>query len=334
MTRKIDGIDPELRTPLMVLSEIMDLLLGTELDPDQRELAETGRAAAEDLAQRLDRLLDSSPSPAAGRIPAGAAPRRPQPLKVLLAEDNPLNRKLVVSILHNRGHRVVVAQNGREAVETARKEPFDLILMDIQMPVMDGFEATRRIRAMEQETGAPRTPVVAVTAHVLEEEKDRCFCMDMDGFVGKPIRREEFLDTVEGIVGVAPVEEPLEPVEEEKAVLDRPKFMSIVGGNMELVKELIILYWESLPNQMTQLREALDAGDAKGCRYYAHALKGMSLNLSARQTADIALEMELLGRGGDLSTAEEVWGRLSASVDRLREATDGILAEVEESPPG
>jgi len=334
MTRKIDGIDPELRTPLMVLSEAIDRLLETELDPDQRELAETGKTAVEDLAQRLDRLPDSSPSPAPGRLPAGEAPRRPQPLKVLLAEDNPLNRKLVVSILRNRGHRVVAAQNGREAVETARKESFDLILMDIQMPVMDGFEATRRIRAMERETGVPRTPVVAVTAHVLEEEKDRCFYMDMDGFVGKPIRRDEFLDTVEGIAGVAPVEETPEPVEEEKAVLDRPQFMSIVGGSTELVKELIILYWESLPNQMTRLREAMDAGDAKGCQYYAHALKGMSLNLSARQTADIAMEMELMGKAGDLSLAEEVWGRLSASVDRLREATDGLLAEVENPPPG
>ncbi len=331
MSRKTDGIDPELRTASMVLSEVMDLLLGTELDPEQRELAETGKAAAEDLAHRLDRILDSSPPPAPARDPAGAASRHPQPLKVLLAEDNPLNRKLVVSILHNRGHGVVVAQDGREAVEAARKESFDLILMDIQMPVMDGFEATRRIRAMEGETGAPRTPVVAVTAHVLEEEKDRCFYMDMDGFVGKPIRREEFLDTVEGIVGVKPLDETPEAVEAEKTVLDRPAFMSIVGGNMELVKELIDLYWESLPNQMTRLREALDAGDAKECRYWAHALKGMSLNLSARQTADIAAEMEQLGKSGDISPAEEVWQRLTAAVDRLREATDGILAELEDA---
>ncbi len=334
MTRKIDGIDPGLRTLLTVLSEVIDLLLETELDPDQRELAETGKAVAEDLAQRLDRLPDRPHAPGPAPNAAGNESRRPPPLKVLLAEDNLLNQKLVVSILHNRGHRVVVAQNGREAVEFARKEPFDLILMDLRMPVMDGLEATRQIRAREEETGAPRTPVVAVTAHVLEEEKDRCFCMDMDGFVGKPIRRNEFLDTVEGVVGVKPVEETMEPVEEGNAVLDRATFMSIVGGNMELVKELIGLYWDSLPNQMAKLREALDAGDAKGCQYWAHALKGMSLNLSARQTADIALEMELMGKNGDLSGAEEIWHRLAASVDRLREATDGILAETDGTEPG
>lgn len=321
MSRNKTKTDPGIHTSLTVLSEVVDRLLATALDLHQRELAETGKTAVEDLRSHL-----LSPN----QLAAGDEGNRPEPLKVLMAEDNPLNQKLVVSILRNRGHAIVVAGNGQEAVDAAGKESFDLILMDIQMPVMDGFEATRRIRAREQETGAPRTPIVAVTAHVLEEEKHRCLCMGMDAFVGKPIRRAEFIETVEGIVKAEPVGKKTEGVkeEEEKAVLDRATFMSIVGGSMELVTELIGLYWQSLPNQMANLREALDAGDAKGCQYWAHAIKGMSLNLSARQTAGIALEMELMGKTGDLAAAEDAWLRLSASADRLREATDALLAEV------
>ncbi len=263
--------------------------------------------------------------------------RPPCRMKFLLAEDNPMNQKLVISILCNRGHEVVVAGNGREAVAAARREPFDLILMDIQMPVMDGLEATRQIRAMEEETGTPRTPVVAVTAHVLPEEKERCFSIGMDGFLGKPIRRNEFLSAVEafGRAASASDGETKETlVDKDKAVLDRPAFMSIVGENMDLVKDLIDLYWQSLPKQMANLREALDAGDAVQCRFWAHALKGMSLNLSARQTADIALEMELIGKSGDLAAGEDIWQRLTAAVDRLQQATDGILAEIADADSG
>jgi len=335
--RDPSDIGSQIGGPLSVLADVLDLLLETGLNAEQRELAETGKAAVDELADRLDRMLEKTEPSTPKERSAGGNPSKailpeptdrkcacPEPLRILLAEDNPLNQKLVVSLLRNRGHHVTVAGNGRKAVTAARGGGFDLILMDIQMPVMDGLEATRRIRAMEEETGAPRTPIVAVTAHVLAEEKERCFSHGMDAFVGKPIRRDDFLSTVEGIRGGVPAEN----AEASGAVLDPSALMSIAGGNKELVKELVGLYWQSLPKQMAQLREALDAGDASQCRYWAHALKGMSLNLSAHQTADIALEMELAGRDGDLSAVEDMWQRLSASVDRLQQATDRILADI------
>jgi HPt (histidine-containing phosphotransfer) domain-containing protein len=155
--------------------------------------------------------------------------------------------------------------------------------------------------------------------------------MEMDGFVGKPIRRRDFLATVERIAGAPRVNGGAERDEtspEERAILDRSTLMSIVGGNRELIAELVDLYWQSLPKQMANIRGALDEGNADQCQYWAHALKGMSLNLSARQTADIALEMELMGKGGDLSAGEALWQRLSAAVDRLRRTTDGMLEDL------
>ncbi len=354
MTREKKGGYPpsirpaDLRASLNILTGVMGKMMETDLDPVQRDLMETGKAAAEDLMDRLNGLPDCGAAPEA---PAPTAPSsgqaRPVPnapceeperrMSILLAEDNPLNRKLVVSLLRGRGHHAVVATNGREAVDYVRKAPFDLILMDIQMPVMDGFEATRLIREWERETGADRTPVIAVTAHVLEEEKERCFAMEMDGFVGKPIRRRDFLATVETIAGPSPLNRGAERDESPpggRAILDRSALMSIVGGNRELIAELVDLYWQSLPKQMANIREALDDGNADQCQYWAHALKGMSLNLSARQTADIALEMELLGKEGDLSAGEAVWQRLRAAVDRLRRATDGMLNEMDLAGPG
>lgn len=338
--------DSDIRTSLTVINSVMDMMLETDLNIQQRELMEMGKAAVKDLVSRLDKLagragddIDNIPTDEDDSAPDDAPTAGDQPprrMKLLLAEDNEMNQRLVVSILRNRGHDVVVANNGKEALEAAQREPFDLILMDIQMPVMDGLEATRQIRAIEASTGARKTPIVAVTAHVLNEEKERCQAIGMDGFVGKPIRRDEFLSTAESFCK-APLEETAakaadsrDTTKNETPVLNRDAFMSIVGSNMELVRELIDLYWQSLPKQMVSLRDALDAGDATQCRYWGHAIKGMSLNLSAIQVADIAYEMEMMGKNEDLTGAEDAWERLTASVERLQKATDTILNEMPE----
>jgi signal transduction histidine kinase/DNA-binding response OmpR family regulator len=155
---------------------------------------------------RQSELLDAivtavgSPEPAAS-TPA-PAPRRPatgRSLRVLLAEDNKVNQRLAVRLLEKRGHRVAVVDNGRDAVATAIAQPFDLILMDVQMPEMDGFEATAALRAAERGTGQ-RRPIVAMTAHAMKGDRERCLLAGMDEYLAKPIQPAEFFDLIERIL--------------------------------------------------------------------------------------------------------------------------------------
>jgi CheY-like chemotaxis protein len=123
-------------------------------------------------------------------------------LRVLLAEDNPVNQKVATRLLERRGHEVTVANNGLEAISLAEQDAFDLILMDVQMPEMDGLEATARIRAIQKESGV-YVPIIAMTAYAMTGDREKCLNAGMDGYVNKPINPEEFVATVEGMVGSA-----------------------------------------------------------------------------------------------------------------------------------
>ncbi|HNX19260.1 MAG TPA: response regulator, partial [Acidobacteriota bacterium] len=120
-------------------------------------------------------------------------------LRVLLAEDHPVNQKLVVRLLEKVGHSVAVAANGRLAVEAWEREPFDVILMDVQMPEMDGFEATLRIRAAEHGTDR-HIPIIAMTAHAMKRDRDGCLAVGMDGYVAKPVQAVELFELIDAIV--------------------------------------------------------------------------------------------------------------------------------------
>ena len=129
---------------------------------------------------------------------------RPRGLRILLAEDNLVNQTLVVRLLEKRGQNVQVASNGREALEKLKNADFDLVLMDIQMPVMGGFEATAAVREMEKGTGK-HIPIVALTAHAVNGDRERCLAMGMDGCMAKPIRPEELFEQIESLIPSVPL---------------------------------------------------------------------------------------------------------------------------------
>ena len=135
----------------------------------------------------------SRPSIAQRRARAAA-----QPLRILLAEDNPVNQEVAVHLIERRGHSVIVAENGRQAIEAIERHKFDLVLMDVQMPEMGGLEATRIIREKEKGSGQ-HLPIIAMTAHAMQGDREQCLEAGMDGYLAKPIDPKTFLQTVEGI---------------------------------------------------------------------------------------------------------------------------------------
>jgi CheY-like chemotaxis protein len=154
---------------------------------DQRELLSAiGRVLAREPGQRA--ALPSS------MLPTDVPARR---LHILLAEDNAVNQRLAASLLERRGHKVTIAANGREALSALTAQPFDVVLMDVQMPEMGGFEATAAIRALEQARKARRLPIIAMTAHAMKGDRERCLAAGMDNFVNKPIDAVKFIELVE-----------------------------------------------------------------------------------------------------------------------------------------
>jgi len=141
---------------------------------------------------------DADGSPLAAREALGTSQRR---LRILVAEDSPVNQKLMVRLLEKWGHTVVVAHNGREALAALDEQRFDAVLMDIQMPEMDGFEATAAIRTQEETTG-PHVPIIAMTAHAMQGDRERCLEVGMDGYVAKPIRARELFEAIESLTPV------------------------------------------------------------------------------------------------------------------------------------
>jgi CheY-like chemotaxis protein/HPt (histidine-containing phosphotransfer) domain-containing protein len=254
---------------------------------------------------------------------------RGKSLKVLVAEDNPVNRKLAASILQRAGHNAILVTNGKEAVDAVTREQFDVVLMDVQMPVMGGFEATRLIREHE-ETSGTRTPIIAVTAHAMKGDREACFAAGMDGFVPKPIQSTKLLEMVDrlasGSMRVATAETamraltaPTEVVDNsDSATLDEVALMKLVSGNRALAGELAGLFLEDLEPRVTEITAAVDGRDAERLRMGAHALAGSALTLKAGLVATAARVLETIGRSGELGESPLALVNLNSAVTRLR----------------
>lgn len=237
-------------------------------------------------------------------------------MRILLAEDNLVNQRLAVKILEKMGHAVSVAANGKIAVEYQENEMFDLILMDVQMPEMDGLEATKAIREREKGTNS-HIPILAMTAYAMKEDKERCVEAGMDGYLSKPIDAQELFDTIENLLGVpnlAPwTGNSAEPAVDKAQILDR------MGGDKELIREVVALFLDDSPKLLEQMREAIRQGDANGLQKLAHTLKGSVGNFSAKAAVQAALDLEDMGKTGDISQATGTFELLEQEIARVRE---------------
>ena len=234
----------------------------------------------------------------------GAGPARA--LRVLLAEDAIVNQKLASGVLTKRGHRVVIAGDGKQAVELAQSQEFDVILMDVQMPEMDGLEATGVIRAWEADEGLPRRPILAMTAHAMQGDRERCLAAGMDGYLTKPIRPAALIREVESSADANQAEstqqpEIADPSQGDEQAVDWSEGLASTGGDEELLRDVIEAFLEDAPRQLTLLRKALNAANAKEVRRIAHGLKGALKQLGAGPAAKNAETLEQHGRDGTLT---------------------------------
>jgi signal transduction histidine kinase/DNA-binding response OmpR family regulator len=231
----------------------------------------------------------------------------PKGLVVLLAEDNDVNQGLAIAILERRGCHVVLARNGREAVALWEREKFDVVLMDVQMPEMDGLTATRTIRQMEKTRGV-HTPIIALTAHVLEGDRERCREAGMDRYVSKPLSVGELCQAMVDVLprtthasssGVPP---------ELEACLEA------LGGDRARLDKIVTRFLEQYPGLLADIRAAVTSGDSMAAATAAHTLAGSLGVLGARQGWEAAKQVEHLGSGGDAAALEAAVSELERVV--------------------
>ncbi|MBY0515038.1 MAG: response regulator [Gemmataceae bacterium] len=251
--------------------------------------------------------------------PPAGEPAAP-PVRVLLAEDNAVNQRVVIRLLEKLGHAVVVANDGREALAALARDEFDLVLMDVQMPEMDGLEATRRVRQQEVGTGK-RVPIVAMTAHAMKGDRERCLTAGMDDYVSKPVQRAELLRVVEwAAAGPFRDANPDRAVDDAPAPFSRSEAVARLGGDEELFAEVAGLFRTDAPKLLAELRRAVAAGDAAWVHRAAHGLKGATGYVGGKPAADAAAALERIGAAGDLADAPHAVDVLARELDRLTAA--------------
>ena len=244
--------------------------------------------------------------------------------RILLAEDNPVNQKVARMVLEKLGLDVTVVNNGREAVTAWKGGGFDLILMDCQMPELDGYEATREIRRLEQ--GRKPTPIVALTAHAMKGDDDKCRTAGMDDYLTKPLDRAKLIACLERRLGKitegngeVPDATFADAVPAAPAPVDWKEFMQSMDNDATLARELIDLFIESGDESLAAIVSALGMRDYVAVGEQAHSLKGASANLRATATAAVAAKLEAAARSGDTPQIDTLATALRTEVTRTIE---------------
>jgi len=263
-----------------------------------------------DLFDAICALMQPEPTPETPK-PLRALPAV-SPVRVLVAEDNLVNQRVVERLLSGRGHLVTVANNGREAVMQFAQGRFDIILMDVQMPEMGGFDATAEIRAAERVSGG-HVPIVALTAHAMSGDRERCLAAGMDAYLSKPIDRLQLFEVVEHAPAVAPPAVADSPLQ----TIDRQALMDRLGGDESLALEVIDLFRQDCPGAIARILEAIESGNAGALQTAAHALKGAAGNLSATAVSAAARALEVMGQSGNVSGAQAALAELEHEIARL-----------------
>jgi CheY-like chemotaxis protein len=241
------------------------------------------------------------------------------PLRILLAEDNTTNQKLALRLLQQMGYRADVAGNGLEAIEALARQPYDVVLMDVQMPELDGLEATRQICLRWTRSERPR--IIAMTANAMQGDREMCLAAGMDDYIAKPIRVNEL---VEALNKCPQRRQKGEPVTETN-VIDEKAFNELVasvGGDTAFLSELIDTYFSDATELLAAMRRALTDGKVEEFRRAAHSLKSNSANLGAMRLSGLAKELEMMGKAGVLDGAADKIARAESEYAQVKDALE------------
>ncbi len=285
-------------------------------------LAESGAVLAElrrELEQlkleliEVDRSLEEHETKG---TTVGNWPGLDRPLRVLLAEDNPINQTVVLSILEEHPCQLEVAENGQEALQQWQSHPFDVVLMDIQMPVMDGLEALSLLRQRE----TTHTPVVVMTASHREDDGHEYLQAGADHYLSKPIQEEQLLEALTLVLA-----QKHENAPREQDVVDVEALGQRLHYKMERLARLSQLFQQVLPEHLEELRQAIEQRNPKELEHSAHRYKTTLRSIEARR--NLAQQLELMGREGDLEGCEQLLEQLRAESEEIKQRLDQLLVE-------
>lgn len=243
-------------------------------------------------------------------IPA-STPTQSAPVNILLVEDNLVNQRLAVKLLQKAGHQVQTAGNGRIACEMVAQRSFDLILMDVQMPEMDGFEATAKLRARQDH---PRLPIIAMTAHAMAGDRERCLAAGMDDYLTKPLKVEE----LSAAINRWKREFMPQPHVQEIEPVDLTALQKLTDGDTEFLRELVELFLTDVPVRLANLQAAVAAAAALEIRSEAHGLKGSCGNLAANAMQQQMADIEMLAASNNLTTIPNLMQAAEAEFARVQ----------------
>jgi PAS domain S-box-containing protein len=241
-----------------------------------------------------------------------SVPDKGRTLHILLAEDNDINRRVAITVLEKRGHTVELATNGAEAIELFARGRFDLVLMDVQMPKVNGFEATAAIREREQSMGV-HTPIIAMTAYAMKGDEERCLAAGMDAYIPKPISVEELLRTIERLTSNA-----VEDCSSQTDAGFEDLLLAHLDNDIELARELVEVFFEDTPRLLSEIGTAIESNDSAGLERAAHALSSALGYFSKGRAFEAALELEGMGTRGDLVRAPETLTELESAIEHLK----------------
>jgi len=254
------------------------------------------------------------------------AEERKRKIRILVAEDIPTNQKVALAILDKLGYRADAVANGQEALEALETVPYDLVLMDVQMPEMDGFEATQRIRDAKSKVRNHKIPIIAMTAHALKGDREKCLEAGMDDYVSKPVNPQELVEAVERCFGGASREGRVyatAPHSHELVIFDKSVLLDVLSGDEELLKTILQSFLENTPNQIDALKEGQRSGDASQIVRQAHSLKSASGGVGTTVMQKLALQIETEGLAGNL----EQTGSLIDALERAFEELKSVLKD-------
>ncbi len=251
-------------------------------------------------------------------------------LKILVVDDNMVNQKVLQGMLSRLGYQSQCVFNGSDAVQSLSEQAYDLIFMDCQMPVMDGFEATRVIREPSSAVLRHDTPIIAVTAHAMVGDRERCLDAGMDDYLAKPINMEKLAEIMQhwtnqklnAVQATHPVEQASEISAE---VFDVADLMTRIADDLELGRELVQAFLDEIPDQIEQLRQAIEKSNVETVRRAAHSIKGAAANVSGKSLQAIAWEMEQLGKAGRAKEIASLMPELEQRFDTLLQAMKQYL---------